>query len=122
MKRTPAPTKAFGLLDYVFIGLMLAIFGPIIENQYLFIAHEVGWPGLALFVALFVMILVRLWKFRSDWLALGVLASGIGLALIGLLLPVWADDTVSIIWWGLAGLAIGGTYGRTVNKTTKRAA
>jgi len=94
----------------------------IIENQYLFIAHEVGWPGLALFVALFVMILVRLWKFRSDWLALGVLASGIGLALIGLLLPVWADDTVSIIWWGLAGLAIGGTYGRTVNKTTKRAA
>ncbi len=94
----------------------------IIENQYLFIAHEVGWPGLALFVALFGMILHRLWKHRHDWLALGVLASGIGLALIGILLPVWVDDTVSIIWWGLAGLVIGGTYGRTIHKTSKRAA
>lgn len=94
----------------------------IIENQYLFIAHEVGWPGLALFIALFGMILYRLWKHRQDWLALGVLASGIGLALIGILLPVWVDDTVSIIWWGLAGLAIGGTYGRPVHKTSKRAA
>jgi hypothetical protein len=26
--------------------------------------------------------------------------------MIGLLLPVWADDTVAIIWWGLAGLAL----------------
>lgn len=94
----------------------------IIENQYLFIAHESGWPGVVLFLALFVMILLRLWKHRQDWLALGVLASGVGLALIGLLLPVWVDDTVSIIWWGLAGLAIGGTYVRTVNKTSKRTA
>ena len=94
----------------------------IIENQYLFIAHEVGWPGVVLFLALFFMILHRLWKHRQDWLALGVLASGIGLALIGILLPVWVDDTVSIIWWGLAGLAIGGTYGRSLDKTSKRAA
>ena len=36
------------------------------------------------------MILKRLWLVRKDWLALGVLASGIGLAMIGLLLPVWA--------------------------------
>ncbi len=80
-----------------------------IENQYLFVAHETGWLGLMLFVGLFGMVLWRLWLRRSDWLALGVLASGIGLALIGLLLPVWADDTVAIIWWGLAGLAIGYT-------------
>lgn len=79
----------------------------IIENQYLFIAHEVGWVGLGVFMALFGLILYRLWLRRDDWLALGLLASGIGLSAIGLLLPVWADDTVSIIWWGLAGLAIG---------------
>jgi len=79
----------------------------IIENQYLFIAHEVGWLGLAIFLFIFVSIMIRLWKLRDDWLALGVFASGIGLAIIGILLPVWVDDTVAIIWWGLAGLAIG---------------
>ena len=78
-----------------------------IENQYLFIAHETGWVGLVLFLALFGRVMYLLWKRRDDWLALGVFAGGIGLALIGLLLPVWADDTVAIIWWGLAGLAIG---------------
>lgn len=78
----------------------------IIENQYLFIAHEVGWAGLALFMVLFGTILYRLWRRRDDWLALGVLASGIGLAAIGLLLPVWVDDTVSIVWWGLAAIAL----------------
>jgi hypothetical protein len=78
----------------------------IIENQYLFIAHEAGWIGLLLFVSLFVLLLWQLWQKRQDWLALGVFASGIGLALIGLLLPVWVDDTVAIIWWGLAAIAI----------------
>ena len=78
----------------------------IIENQYLFIAHETGWLGLLLFVALFGLVMARLWQRRTDWLALGVFASGIGLALIGLLLPVWVDDTVAIVWWGLAAMAI----------------
>ncbi len=85
----------------------------IIENQYLFVAHEVGWLGLAIFISLFILILMRLWRQRQDWLALGVFASGIGLALIGLLLPVWVDDTVSIVWWGLAAIALaGGSHGR----------
>jgi hypothetical protein len=91
----------------------------IIENQYLFIAHEVGWLGLGLFLVIFWKILVGLWQRRKDWLALGVLASGIGIALIAVLLPIWADDTVAIIWWGLAALALGGTYG-TLDKKTKR--
>jgi hypothetical protein len=78
----------------------------IIENQYLFIAHEAGWLGLGLFITLFGMVMRRLWSARQDWLSVGVFASGIGLALIGLLLPVWVDDTVAIIWWGLAAIAI----------------
>ena len=81
--------------------------GVIIENQYLFIAHEAGWLGLVLFLAIFGLVMVRLWHARADWLALGVFASGVGLALIGLLLPVWVDDTVAIIWWALAAVAIG---------------
>ena len=82
--------------------------GVIIENQYLYIAHETGWLGLALFVAIFGLIMVRLWRARDDWLALGAFASGVGMALIGLLLPVWADDTVAIVWWALTATALGG--------------
>lgn len=78
----------------------------IIENYYFFVAHEVGWLGLLLFLALFGYVLYKLWKNRRDWLSLGVFASGIGMALIGILLPVWADDTVALIWWGLAAVAI----------------
>lgn len=97
----------------------------IIENQYLLIAHEVGWLGLALFLILFAGVLWACWLARRDWLALAVLASGVGLALIGILLPVWVDDTVAVIWWGLAALAIGtkgGSDGRAIDKTSKRAA
>lgn len=98
--------------------------GMIIENQYLMIAHETGWAGLALFVTLFIVVLRQLWLRRNDWLARTLFASGIGLAVIGLLLPVWADDTVSIIWWGLAAVSmIGGEYGKhTANQKTKRTA
>jgi len=82
----------------------------IIENQYLFIAHEAGWLGLILFLSIYSLVVVKLWKKRTDWLALGVLAGGVGLAIIGLMLPVWVDDMVSIIWWGLAAVIIGGDY------------
>lgn len=89
----------------------------VVENQYLFVGHETGWLGLGLFVALFVMIMMRLWLQRKDWLSLGVFASGITLGLIGVLLPVWADDTVSIVWWGLAAVVLaGGNYGKKLTK------
>jgi len=88
----------------------------IIENQYLFAAHEAGWLGLILFLVIYGLVLARLWNRRQDWLALGTFASGITLALIGLLLPVWADDTVSIVWWGMAAIALGGKYARHAAK------
>ncbi|MDB5180914.1 MAG: rane protein of unknown function [Candidatus Saccharibacteria bacterium] len=78
----------------------------IIENQYLFIAHETGWIGLGLFIAVSWMVFSRLWKGRKDWFVLGVFASGIGLAIIGLIQPVWVDETVALVWWGLAAIAL----------------
>lgn len=92
--------------------------GLIIENQYLMIAHEVGWLGLGLFTWLYYVVMAALWRQRASWLALGVWASGVSLALIGLVLPVWVDDTVSIVWWGLAALVIakGMTHGTATNK------
>ena len=94
----------------------------IVENQYLFMAHESGWLGLGLQLLLLVLVLLGLWHGRkADWLSFGVCASGVGLVLIGLLQPVWADDTVSLYWWGLAGLALGSsdiikTHGKTSTK------
>lgn len=80
--------------------------GVIIENHYLFVAHEVGWAGLLLFIYIQYVVLAQLWKRRRDWLALGIFASGVGLAVAALFLPVWTDDTVSIVWWGLAAVAL----------------
>lgn len=78
----------------------------IIENQYLLVAHEAGWIGLAIYLALYGLILVRVWHRRSNWLALGVFSSGLGIAVASLFLPIFVDDTVSIIWWGLAAAAL----------------
>ena len=80
--------------------------GVIIENQYLFVAHEAGWLGLAIYLAVLVTVLRRLWRRRDDWLALGVFLSGIGLSIVGLFLPVFADDVVALVWWGLSALII----------------
>lgn len=78
----------------------------IIENQYLFVAHETGWLGIVLFVIITYIVLAYLWKGRQDWFVLGVFASGLALAIIGLIQPVWVDETVALIWWGLAAIAL----------------
>lgn len=91
----------------------------IIENYYLFVAHETGWFGFGLFIAIYMLILGRLYKNRRDWLCLGMFASGIGIAVIGLLLPVWTDDAISLIWFGLAGVALG-SHKIKVNKSVKK--
>lgn len=83
----------------------------IIENQYLFIAHEIGIVGLVLFIMLYVMVLMRLWRDRRSLWSSAVFASGVGLGIIGLFLPVWVDDTVAIVWWGLAGVLVAGSAG-----------
>lgn len=80
----------------------------IVENYYLFVAREAGWLGLTLFVAIFAVVLKRLWRARADWLALALFGSGVGLAIVALLLPIWADDTISLVWWGLAAVALAG--------------
>jgi len=97
----------------------------VVENQFLFIAHETGWLGLTLFIAITWVVMARLWRKRSDWMALAAFCSGLGLIVVGLLLPVWADDTVSIVWWGLAAVILAGrkeTHGKATNKKAKRAA
>jgi len=94
----------------------------VIENQYLFVAHETGWLGLVIFVLIVWIIFSKLWKLQKNWFSISVLASGIGLSLIGFFLPVWVDDTVAIIWWGMAAIAVSGGLDEriTFDKKTKR--
>ena len=78
----------------------------IIENQFLMIAYEIGFIGLAVFLLLLFAIFKQLLIKSDDYLSLIVFCSGIGLIIIGLTLPVFTDDMVSIIWFGLASLAL----------------
>lgn len=82
----------------------------ITENYFTQIAIEVGWIGLALLVSIFLLVGRELWVRRSDSLALGLLASFIGLVVVNVLSHAWTDDTLAYVWWGLAGLAIGSRH------------
>jgi hypothetical protein len=79
----------------------------IAENYYLQIAEEVGWLGLALFLAVVGLVGLELYQqvIRSR-LALVLFGSLIGLSLVNLLSHAWADDTLAYLWWGLAGIAL----------------
>jgi O-antigen ligase len=78
----------------------------IAENYYVQIAQETGVIGLALFVAINVLVVLRLWQRRGDQLALVLLVSFAGIAVINMLMHAWSDDTLAYIWWGLAGAAV----------------
>ena len=80
--------------------------GVIIENQYLFIVHEAGWLGLVIYLMIVIIVLRRLWRRRNDWLALGMFLSGVGLSIASLFLPVFADDVIALVWWGLSALIV----------------
>jgi len=80
--------------------------GRIAENYYLQIAQETGWLGLGLFLAILVLISKRLWQHRDDLLARVLLASLIGISFINMVQHAWADDTLALLWWGLAGIAV----------------
>lgn len=76
------------------------------ENYFLQVGEESGWLGLALFTAINIVVGYCLWQRRQDALALSLLASLVGLIFVNLLSLAWTDDTLSYIWWGLAGVAL----------------
>lgn len=79
----------------------------IVENQYLFVGYELGWLGMIGFIATFGVIIYVLIR-RQDWLARAIGVAGICLAIIGLMLPVFADDVIVLVWWSIAGVVLGG--------------
>lgn len=84
----------------------------IAENYYLQIGQELGWLGMALFVGINGLVARGLWQRRRDGLARALLASLAGIAFIGLVQHVWTDDTLALVWWGMAGAALSITPGQ----------
>lgn len=82
--------------------------GParISENYFLEVGEETGWLGMLLFIAINLFIGWELWQRKRSPFALTMLVSLIGISFANLLLLSWTDDTLSYIWWGLAGLCI----------------
>lgn len=78
----------------------------IAENYYLQLGQELGLAGMGLFVAINIMVGRVLYKLKEDKLALILLVSLVGISFINLVSHAWTDDTLSLIWWGLAGVAI----------------
>lgn len=91
------------------------------ENYYLQIGQEVGVIGMAIFIAINVLVAKQLWARRDSMLAHLLLASLAGITFINLISHAWADDTLSLLWWGLAGicLAPGILTGRLTSKNAK---
>jgi hypothetical protein len=78
----------------------------IAENYFLQIGQETGWLGMAMFIVINLGVGYLLWLRRADPLALSLFAALIGLTFINLLSHAWTDDTLSYVWWGLAGVAM----------------
>ncbi len=76
------------------------------ENYYVQIAQEVGVVGLVLFVMIYATVLLRAFSMRKYRWPITLFVSGMGLAVASLLLHIWADDTLAIIWWGVAGYVL----------------
>ena len=77
-----------------------------VENYYLHIAQQYGVVGLILFLTILIVVNYELWRLRQYDIAKALLAGSVGLAVANMFLPVWTDETVSMLWWGIAGYVI----------------
>ena len=89
-----------------------------IENYYLQVATELGVVGLLVFMAILVLVAKKLWDLRAHDIAVALLAGFIGIAVVNLVLPGWEDETLAMLWWGMAGLIM---FAKSSTKHTKSA-
>jgi hypothetical protein len=79
----------------------------IIEDFYLQVGYETGLLGLLLFVAVIVTLVLALITRRAYLAALPAAAALIGVSLVALVLPSWADSSTAIITFTAAGSVAG---------------
>jgi hypothetical protein len=92
------------------------------ENYFLEIGQESGWLGFTMFIGINVWVGYMLWRRRRSPFALTLLVSFIGITFVNLLTLAWTDDTLSYVWWGLAGLAMTLPEKETTTSTTIKTA
>lgn len=82
--------------------------GRLTENYYLQIAHEVGWVGLLLFIAIIAVIIFQLYKatHRSP-VAVVLFACAVAYAFYSLLIHLWSNEAIALQWWLLVGAFLG---------------
>jgi len=78
----------------------------IAENYYIQIAQEVGVFGLFVLASFHILVAYELFRRREDDLAMTLFVSFVGISIINLVSHAWMDDTISMMWWGLAGVAL----------------
>ncbi len=80
--------------------------GLTIENYFLEMMVETGIIGGILFLLICIILAFELWKNQDDDIAKALLAGLIGISIAAMLLPAWEDETLSMLFWGLAGIVI----------------
>lgn len=78
----------------------------IAENYYIQVAQEVGVIGLMLYLTITALVGYKLFRRRDQLLPQVLFASLIGISAINLVSHAWMDDILSLMWWGLAGIAL----------------
>lgn len=78
----------------------------IAENYYIQVAQEVGIFGLVMYISIIVIVGYRLLKQREKLLAQILFASLVGILVLNMVSHAWMDDTLSLVWWGLVGVAL----------------
>ncbi|HWZ66068.1 MAG TPA: hypothetical protein VNX65_04760 [Patescibacteria group bacterium] len=86
------------------------------EDYFVQIAQEVGLLGLAIFLAINILLARQLLRDNEDILPRVLIASLAGLTLLNIFLHGWADDPTAMTWWGIAGLYY---KGLTSNSTSR---
>lgn len=79
----------------------------IIENQFLQLAYETGWIGLASFLLVIAWLVKEAWHSRSWQTGRAMALAVTAIALAGLTLPTFTDSTTAIIAFALLGLTAG---------------
>lgn len=81
----------------------------IAENYYIQVAQEVGFAGLALFIAAVITGLRQILSTRDMLYSKSFFAGFIGVSIVAIFLHTWASDAVSYIAWGLLGVFVPST-------------
>lgn len=85
------------------------------ENFFIQTIQETGVVGFALLMSIFILVAYRLLRLKTAfgnlWFAIFI-----GVSVASLLSHAWADDTITYIWWGIAGLQLGYKQKNNVTK------